>query len=530
MQSAIANHSVRPKTVALVLALLTLLVYTPVLRHNFLVLDDPDYVTNNSMVRDGISWAGITWAFTSFKASNWHPLTWLSLMFDAQIFGLDPSAFHIVNLLLHATNSLLVFFLFFQITRALWPAAVIAALFAWHPLHVESVAWIAERKDVLSACFGLLSLLAYARWIGKKKSALAATRFPYAALLFFALGLLSKPMLVTLPFLMVLLDYWPLYRDRESANRESTSPARNLWRFIIEKWPFFVLVAGSCVLTVLAQRASAIATLREQPLPLRITNALVSCWRYLGKCFFPTNLTVQYPMPEQMTGIHAAFAGAALLAVTCLFWLCRNKARFLLIGWLWFLGMLVPVVGLVQVGSQAMADRYTYLPLLGIFLLIAYGGELMIRRFFPRPLAVGTAVVVVLGACLMLTHRQLGYWKDSESLFTHAIVLAPNDALAHLNLGAGLEQAGRRYEALCQYREAMRLAEEHPHVADTLASPANKSMAYAKLAAEFYSAGYSQDAIQLARRSLELAHEANSTDLISTMQQRLQEYERSLSH
>ncbi len=463
----------RPRLVALLLALITLLVYLPAAHHGFVVYDDNTYVTENHMVQGGLTWAGIQWAFTTGYGSNWHPLTWLSHMLDCDLLGLNPGAHHSVNLLLHAANAVLLLLLLFRMTGAFWPAAFVAALFAWHPLHVESVAWVSERKDVLSTFLGLLTLLAYVkavtgdRWpVTRTESGANArsrftihdSRFYALALFFFALGLMAKPMLVTLPFVMLLLDCWPLQRWMVQGSRF------NVPGLLREKAPFFLLVVISCVVTYLAQRhGEAVMTLQQYPLHLRIANALISYGQYLGKMIWPWPLAVFYPLPNHLSWIRAmATVAVAVLGVfSWLGWRTRRQHPYVLVGWLWYLGMLVPVIGLVQVGSAAMADRYTYFPLVGIFIAVAFGVRDLAKRFQIPNIVVATAAAIVLTACLVLTENQLRYWRDSESLFAHAVAVTAENPNARIDYGVALEQQGRHPEALAEYREAARLAPDN---------------------------------------------------------------------
>ena len=468
----------RPRLIALLLALATLLVYLPVTHFSFLNYDDDDYVTNNHEVQNGLTWAGVKWAFTTVHASNWHPLTWLSHMADCEWFGLNPGAHHFVNALGHAANAALLFVLLLRLTNALWPAALVAALFAWHPLHVESVAWIAERKDVLSTLFALLTLLSYTRyaqsvtsgkWQGASdgQDASPATRHPApdygCALIFFALGLMAKPMLVTLPLVMLLLDYWPLQRVAGCRLQVEGSPTPNRQTskfnsLALEKWPFFLLTLISCAVTFFAQRnGDSVVSLQKVSLHYRLENVAVAYAGYLKKIFWLDQLSVIYPMPETISLPAVAGAVAGLMLITAAAWLWCKRAPYLGVGWLWFSGMLVPVIGLVQVGGAAMADRYTYLPAVGIFIAVTFGARALAERWqWPKPVPVAAAVLV-LGACLILTERQLSYWRDSETLFTHALAVTKNNDIAHVNLGVALEQAGKTTEALAEYREAARL-------------------------------------------------------------------------
>ena len=386
----------RPRLIGLLLALVTLLVYLPVCRCNFLVYDDSDYVTENPVVQNGLTWAGVAWAFTAWHAGNWHPLTWLSHMLDCQLFGLNPGPQHLVNVLFHAANVVLLFALWLRLTRALWPSAFVAALFAWHPLHVESVAWISERKDVLSTFFALLTLLAYARAVtsgrwqvtGKEpvqtpvlsRVTCHSSHFYWLAVVFFALGLMSKPMLVTLPFVMLLLDFWPLKRVTGDPLSQRFSAADE-WRetgvlqLVLEKWPFFVLTIGSCIVTFLAQRqGEAVVSLAKVSFGHRLGNMPVAVGALSAENDLAGRSRCHLSNARQDSGAgHRHAAVAALILISAVAWLTRRRSPSLLVGWLWFLGTLVPVIGLVQVGGAALADRYTYIPSIGLFLAVAFG-------------------------------------------------------------------------------------------------------------------------------------------------------------
>ena len=454
---------------ALLLALVTLLVYLPVAQDGFLVYDDGEYITENPAVQNGLTWAAIQWAFTTQHASNWHPLTWLSHMTDCELFGPNAGAHHVVSALFHAVNTALLFGLLFRLTGALWPGAFVAALFAWHPLHVESVAWISERKDVLRTFFALLTLLAYTRYAQKRsrvegresmaKSSIPAlgprpATFDYAlALFFFALGLMSKPMLVTLPLVLLLLDYWPLQRVTSDQWQAS-----KVLRLALEKWPFFLLTAVSCVVTFIAQRnGETVMTLQQYPLNLRIANALFSYEQYLAKMIWPVNLAVTYPLSLEIPRFAAITAAAVLIFISIIVWLGHKRSPCLPVGWLWFLGTLVPVSGLVQVGGVAMADRFTYFPLVGIFIAVTFAVHDLAGRFQWPKMPVAGVAVLVLAACLLLTENQLRYWHNNESLFRHALAVTRDNDIAHVNLAFALEQQSRFDEALAEYREALRL-------------------------------------------------------------------------
>ena len=443
----------RPRLIALLLALTTLLVYLPVTRCDFVNFDDQVYVTENPHVQAGLTWDSIQWAFINFHAANWHPLTWLSHMLDCELFGLNPAAHHFVNVMFHAANAVLLFALLLRLTGALWPAAFVAALFAWHPLHVESVAWISERKDVLSTFFALLALLSYTKFAKEN-----CHRSFWLALLFFALGLMSKPMLVTLPFVMLLLDYWPLKRISFLSTLDSQLSTA------FEKLPFFLLAAASCAVTYVAQRhGAAVMTLEQLSFDVRFENALIAYGRYLLDNIWPLNLAVLYPLPEHLHWIHAAAATATavLFVISWLAWRARNSCTYFIIGWLWFLGTLVPVIGLVKVGSMALADRYTYFPLIGIFIIVAFGARDLVARFQILKKNFPAAAILILIACVTLTERQLQFWRDSETLFRRALAVTRDNGNAHINLGAALEMSGRQTEALAEYREAVRLADDN---------------------------------------------------------------------
>jgi tetratricopeptide (TPR) repeat protein len=421
-------------------ALLFLLVagvFLPAVSHDFITYDDPAYVTGNAHVTGGLAWANVRWAFHSTEASNWHPLTWLSHMADCQVFGLHPWGHHLTSVLLHATNAALLFIVLRMMTGAPWRSLFVAALFGLHPLHVESVAWVSERKDVLSTTFWMLVLWAYARRAETLRTrGRAAPIFYGLALLFFALGLMSKPMLVTLPCVLLLLDYWPL-------RRWDGSSAAARWALLAEKIPFFALSAAASAVTLLAQGSGGtVASAEDFPWSVRLANALIAYCRYLGKCFVPVRLAVFYPfIPEQPPLWEPLLAGALLAGITAAAVALVRRRPYLLVGWLWFAGTLVPVIGLVQIGGQSMADRYTYVPLIGVFVMAAWAaGDATAswpQRRRVRSLAAG-AVLVVFAA---MTSRQLSFWKDGASLFRHALAVTENNWVAHANLSATLSNS-----------------------------------------------------------------------------------------
>ena len=415
------DSSARLIAIAAVLLALTLLIYLPVRSFDFVNYDDPDYVTNNPHVRSGITADSVAWALTSQDAGNWHPLTWLSHMLDCRLFDLNGGGHHLTNLALHALNSLLLFWLLWRLTGALWRSAWVALLFALHPLHVESVAWVAERKDVLSAAFFFLTILAYIRFVERR------TPIRYlAVLLAFCLGLMAKSMLVTLPFVLLLLDVWPLQRSPKTA-----------WRpLLLEKVPLFVISLAASVLTFLAQRhAGAVTGVDSIPILARLGNACISYLTYLFETVWPAGLAAFYPLPVKLPAVQAIAAAAAVLALSVLAWRSVRSRPYLFVGWFWYLGILVPVIGLVQVGSQAHADRYTYLPLIGIFVVAAWSLASIVERW-PRTQAIVTALAIAsAAACAATTSRQLPYWQNTATLFNHALDVNSENFIALDGLG-----------------------------------------------------------------------------------------------
>jgi protein O-mannosyl-transferase len=466
-----------PLLLGLGLVLLTLLVYLPVLTHGFVNFDDGLYVTSNRHVQAGLTWEGFLWAWQANVASNWHPLTILSHMLDCELYGLNAHGHHLTNLLFHLANVWLLFEVLRRMTGRMGASALVAALFAIHPTHVESVAWVAERKDVLSGFFFLLTLGAYHRWVRER-----IPRNYLLVVLLFACGLLSKPMLVTLPCVLLLLDVWPL--DRLKAG---------LRPLLVEKIPLFVLAAASSAVTVYAQEGS-LATLEAVSVGRRLGNALVSYALYLGKTFWPAKLAVFYPLPLSIPLWKALAAGALLLGITVLaVWRLRRQP-YLAVGWLWFLGMLVPVIGLIQVGRQAMADRYTYLPSIGLFLAVVWGlAELSSRVRVPRPALAGAALILV-AALSVAAHAQVETWKDSLTLFRHALTVTEGNYLAHLNVAVALSQKNQEAEALHHFNEVLRL---QPNLAD----------AHAALATGLRRWGRPAEALPHARRAVQLKPE-----------------------
>jgi len=417
--------------------------YGQVAGHGFVDLDDDQYVFENPHVRGGLTWEGVGWAFTTMWMANWHPLTWLSHMVDCELFGLDAGYHHLMGVLLHLVNGVLLFFVLRRMTGAVWRSGMVVALFLLHPLHVESVAWVAERKDVLSTLFFLLTLWAYAGYAARPGWA----RYGLVVA-FLGLGLLAKPMLVTVPFVLLLLDDWPLERFGKAG----------LKRLVGEKVPLFLMAAASSVVTFVAQhRGGAMGMTYGVPFGTRVENALVSYVSYLWKMVWPVGLGVFYPYRIQVPALEWLGALAVLVGISMgVIWASRRRP-YLGVGWLWYLGTLVPVIGLVQVGEQAMADRYTYVPLIGVFVMGVWGvGELVASRRRVLWGAVGLVGVVLLG-CMVRTWIQVGYWKNGITLFEHALEVAQDSALAHNNLGVALAEEGKLEESIPHYQQALQI-------------------------------------------------------------------------
>src|SRR5579883_556287 len=429
--------------IAALLVTIPFLVLSPLLRCDFINLDDPEYITANPQVQAGLSKDGFLWAWTTFLSSNWHPLTWLSLMVDSQLFGTRPWGYHLTNLLLHLASTVVLFVWLRGATGVRGASALVAALFAVHPLHVESVAWVTERKDVLSTLFGMLALVAYTRYA--RSGSLSRYLLVVA---FLALSLLAKPMLVTLPFLFLLLDYWPLRRWPAQASAR---------RLLLEKVRLLVLVLFSCVMTLIAQhRGGAVNSLKLTPLSERLANSSLAYVQYLGQTIAPLNLAVFYPFPHGRVSFPLALAAGLLLA--CLTWLAwreRKSRPYFLVGWLWYLGTMVPVIGVVQVGGQAHADRYTYFPLIGIFLLVVWGLADLSRHLHKERLGAWLAGAG-LALLMLLSWHQASLWSDSVTLWTHAIEATENNWMAYKLLDDAYAKQGRRDKAERFFRERVR--------------------------------------------------------------------------
>ncbi|HOX56929.1 MAG TPA: tetratricopeptide repeat protein [Candidatus Paceibacterota bacterium] len=446
-----------PLLIGSLLVLLTLAAYWPALNCGFINYDDHQYVVGNPRVHTGLSLENCRWAFNIGYASNWHPLTWLSHMADCQLFGLDPRGHHLMNLIFHLANTLLLFGVLCRMTRAVWPSAMVAALFAWHPAHVESVAWVAERKDLLSTFFFLLTLGAYYAYAQRSAVGGPKSRVWYGtALLLFVLGLMSKPMLVTLPFVLLLLDYWPLNR---CAPAEKDPMHKPFLRLLPEKLPFFALAAASCVVTLIAQkRGGAVVPMEVISLDARGWNAVVSYLRYVGKLFWPHDLAVIYPYVYGWPGWLIGLAVVFLLGASWLAILLRRSAPYLPVGWFWFLGALVPVIGLVQVGEQAMADRYTYIPSIGLFMVVCWAVPQLPGSWPLRRPALVMCAMMALAACATATRLQLQHWRTGVALFEHALAVTQRNPIAHATLGLALMDEGKLEDAVAQYEAALQIS------------------------------------------------------------------------
>lgn len=423
-----------------ILVILPLAVYLQVRGFDFVAIDDSIYVTENEHILEGLNPETVAWAFTNFESSNWHPLTWISLMLDVEMGG-SPGTFHLHNLILHISNTLLLFWLLIVLTGCSWRSGVVAALFAVHPLHVESVAWIVERKDVLSTLFWFVALLAYVRYVrgpSKARYALIVAAF--------VLGLMAKSMLVSLPLVLLLLDYWPLKR---------TDGFRKL---IVEKLPLFAFSAASCAVTLAAQWG-VIGGSDRIPLETRLSNALVSYITYLRKMLWPSDLAIQYPYDHDLSSLLLAVSVLLFIGITLLTIKLARRAPYLIVGWMWYLVTLIPVIGIVQIGVQPMADRYTYVPLLGPFIIIVWGGwELLgLEKDRNSRAVVGAVASAIIVALSWMAHGQTGHWRNSETLFTRALEVNAENAVAHNGLADIRMRQGRIEEAIAHYREAVRI-------------------------------------------------------------------------
>jgi len=439
------------------IAALTIVAYAPVWNFGFISLDDPQYGSANPIVSQGLTWTGFRWAFAGSNGFYWHPLTWLSHQLDVQLFGMDAGSHHAISLVLHVINSLLLFLAFVRMTAANGRSAFVAAMFALHPLHVESVAWIAERKDVLSTLFALLAILAYVSYVRRRQ----ADRM-ILVIVCFACGLMAKPMVVTLPVLLLLLDYWPLDRA------EMRGGARGLLFLIREKIPLFGLAVGAGAITVFGQReAGAVLSLSALPFTARLENSAVSCLAYVRDLFWPARLAVYYPL--RPPGALQALAALALIVSTLFVaWRLRRRAPYMLVGILWYLVALAPVIGVVQAGAQGRADRFTYVPIVGLFVIVAWGanGLASLLRFPRTGLAVAAAGFVL--ACVVSTREQVGYWASNLSLWGRAVAVTSQNYWAEDRLGVALADAGRLDQAVAHYSAALAIWPDFPEAHNNL--------------------------------------------------------------
>ena len=452
--------------ISLFLLLATLAIYVQVSTYEFVSYDDPEYITENAQVRGGLTPENLAWAFTSNRDGNWFPLTWLSHMLDYRLFGLNSGGHHLVNVLLHLLSTFLLFAILSRMTGSRWRSAFVAALFALHPLHVESVAWVAERKDVLSGLFWMLTLWGYVRYVERPKPG----RY-LLVLLPFCLGLMSKAMIVTLPFVLLLLDIWPLRRlaivDAHSAGspKLKTEPARNtksISGILVEKAPLFALSGIVAAVTFMAQKSGgAVVSTDWIPVGKRIGNALISYIAYIFQMFWPARLAAFYSMPDELPAWQIIGAGIVLSIISILALRSLRRAPYVAVGWFWYLGTLIPVIGLVQVGMQARADRYTYIPLIGLFMVLAWGLPEALQRRPKAGTALATGAALACAACMILTWNQVQTWRNSKSLFQHAIDVEPGGFLGYYGMGGVLQNQGRPAEALPSYLEAVRLAPRH---------------------------------------------------------------------
>ena len=450
--------------ITLILILSTLVVYWQVKDFDFAGYDDELYVIENHQVQAGISIEGTIWAFTTFHAGNWHPLTWLSHMLDCELYGLNPMGHHWTNLQLHIANTLLLFFILQQMTGAVWKSAFVAALFALHPLHVESVAWVAERKDVLSTFFWMLTIIVYYRYV--KRPSL----FAYLLIiLFLSLGLMAKPMLVTLPFVLLLLDFWPLKRLKLTLNQASGQTS-NLLLLIREKIPLFIPVTISSVLTILAQKdAGALYAFEALPFTTRVANALISYTSYICKAIWPKNLAVFYPHPFGELSLWYVFLAALAIAAISFFsirWF--KKYPYMTFGWLWYLGTLIPVIGLIQVGAQGMADRYTYIPLTGLFIIAAWSMPDLLKKWHYNRMILVIFSTIIIFAFSTRSYSQIKHWENSTAVFKNAVQVTDNNWLAYNNFGLALMRDGKSNDAVFYFKKTLEIRPDFLKTLDNL--------------------------------------------------------------
>jgi tetratricopeptide (TPR) repeat protein len=437
--------------ICLALMLITTAVFYQVCTYDFVNYDDPVYIYENPNIQAGITPKAIKWAFTTGSLANWYPLTRLSHMLDWQLFGPKAGGHHLTNLIFHIANTLLLFIVLKQMTHRIWPSAFVAALFALHPLHVESVAWVSERKDVLSTFFWMLTMWAYVRFVNRPKIASYLL-----VVVFFALGLMSKPMLVTLPFVLLLLDYWPL--DRLGPRRGKADSKYSLPYLLVEKAPLFAMTLASCIVTFTVQKKGGAMEWENYGLPVRLANAFISYMQYIIKMIWPARLAFFYPHPNQNVSIlYAVISAVFLLVVTILIFRFAKNHRYLLTGWLWYLGTLVPVIGLIQVGAQAIAYRYTYITLTGLFIIIAWGLPDLLAKWRYKKITLTWSALLIISASSICAHFQLRYWQNSLTLFQHDLDVTRDNYVAHFCVAGPLRKQGKLNETIYHCSEAIRI-------------------------------------------------------------------------
>jgi len=516
--------------VCLLLAAITWLVFGQTLRHEFINYDDGEYVVRNAQINRGLTLEGIAWAFTHVHSSNWHPLTWISHMLDCQVYGLNPGGHHLSNVLFHAATAILLFLVLRQMTGTFWRSAFVAAVFAIHPLRVESVAWVAERKDLLSGLFFMLTLGAYLRYARAPWSPL---RYGLVVLLF-ALGLMCKPMLVTMPLVLLLLDYWPLNRFATLQGQTGKRP-RIPRRLILEKLPLLGLGLASCVITLFAQ-TSSMAPVARISLPWRLSNAVVSYTDYLRQMFWPADLAVLYPWETARLGTLNIVISVALLAgISAVVFVLRRR-RYLVTGWLWYLIMLGPVIGILQVGNQARADRYTYLPQIGLYLLLTWAAVELCTGWRYRHVLLASLSSVILVALIFSARAQASHWQDSETLWSHALACTTDNIIAEGNLGQACYTKGKQREAMIHFQNSLRIEPRQAPVHSSLGvflletGRINESLAHLQTAVEiepkfadahynlgntYLQMGQAKDALSHYDRALEI--DPNDTQALNNM-------------